>query len=174
AALRLRKLILGFVKILAPVPLQTLHANIARYKTLGNPRAALRDLIEEGILEYVTIDGKFYVWLRQQETADELPATVRFLAPFDPVVWDRRRFEHLFGWAYRFEAYTPVAKRVRGYYAMPMLWLDNIIGWANATVADGKLHVDVGFVKQRPRGAEFSRELDREIARLKDFLHILH
>ena len=35
---------------------------------------------------------------------------VRFLAPFDPVVWDRYRFEHLWGWAYRFEAYTPPAK----------------------------------------------------------------
>ena len=37
--------------------------------------------------------------------------TVRLLAPFDPVVWDRDRFERLWGWAYRFEAYTPAAKR---------------------------------------------------------------
>ena len=57
---------------------------------------------------------------------DEAPRQVRFLAPFDPVVWDRARFEHLWGWAYRFEAYTPVKKRVRGYYAMPMLWGDQI------------------------------------------------
>lgn len=53
---------------------------------------------------------------------------VNFLAPFDPLVWDRRRFEHLWGWSYRFEAYTPPAKRVRGYYAMPLLWGERVIG----------------------------------------------
>ena len=51
--------------------------------------------------------------------------------PFDPIVWDRRRFEHLWGWAYRFEAYTPEAKRQFGYYAMPLLWGDRVIGWVN-------------------------------------------
>ncbi|EWS60580.1 hypothetical protein Y695_04569 [Hydrogenophaga sp. T4] len=55
---------------------------------------------------------------------------MRLLAPFDPVVWDRDRFERLWDWAYRFEAYTPPAKRVRGYYAMPLLWRDQVIGWA--------------------------------------------
>ena len=49
---------------------------------------------------------------------------VRLLAPFDPVVWDRRRFELFWGWAYRFEAYTPAAKRKLGYYALPLLWRD--------------------------------------------------
>ena len=43
--------------------------------------------------------------------------TVRLLSPFNPVVWDRRRFELLWGWAYRFEAYTPAVKRKLGYYA---------------------------------------------------------
>ena len=32
-----------------------------------------------------------------------------------------------------FEAYTPVAKRKRGYYALPLLWRDSVIGWANVT-----------------------------------------
>jgi uncharacterized protein YcaQ len=36
---------------------------------------------------------------------------VRFLAPFDPIVWDRRRFELFWGWPYRFEAYTPPRTR---------------------------------------------------------------
>ena len=51
---------------------------------------------------------------------------VRLLAPFDPIVWDRRRFELLWGWPYRFEAYTPVAKRKLGYYALPLLWRDRV------------------------------------------------
>ena len=92
------------------------------------------------------------------------------LAPFDPVVHDRRRFEHLWGWAYRFEAYTPAKKRVRGYYAMPLLWRDAVIGWANATFEDGQLDAEIGFAARRPRGAAFRRELDRELTRLERFL----
>ena len=48
--------------------------------------------------------------------------------PFDPVVHDRTRFELLWGWTYRFEAYTPAPKRKRGYYALPLLWRDRAIG----------------------------------------------
>jgi uncharacterized protein YcaQ len=51
---------------------------------------------------------------------------VRLLAPFDPVVWDRTRFELFWGWAYRFEAYTPPRLRKLGYYALPLLWRDKV------------------------------------------------
>ena len=60
-----------------------------------------------------------------------VPEKVRLLAPFDPVVHDRTRFELLWRWVYRFEAYTPVAKRKLGYYALPLLWRDRVIGWGN-------------------------------------------
>jgi uncharacterized protein YcaQ len=86
------------------------------------------------------------------------------------VVWDRRRFEHFWGWPYRFEAYTPVAKRVRGYYAMPLLWCDWVIGWANAGIVASKLKVQLGFVGKRPSGHEFRQELEAEVARLETFL----
>ena len=66
---------------------------------------------------------------------------MRLLAPFDPIVWDRRRFELLWGWTYRFEAYTPAPKRTLGYYALPLLWRDAVIGWANASVRNGRLAV---------------------------------
>src|SRR5256885_12596249 len=62
----------------------------------------------------------------------------RLLAPFDPVVRDRTRFEMLWGWVYRFEAYTPAPKRKLGYYAMPLLWRDRVIGWGNLSVQDRK------------------------------------
>jgi uncharacterized protein len=86
------------------------------------------------------------------------------------VVWDRARFEQLWGWAYRFEAYTPVHKRVRGYYALPLLWRDQVVGWANASTQTGSLEVDVGFVSARPKERDFNRELAAEIERLRDFL----
>jgi uncharacterized protein YcaQ len=165
---RLRGLIRVLVNIFAPVPEKTLRTLIAGYRDLGNPRHVLTDLITSGELRQKTVDGVSYIWPESHRSgsADDVPRVVRFLAPFDPLVWDRRRFEHLWGWQYRFEAYTPPAKRVRGYYAMPLLWGDAMVGWANARVVDTKLRVDVGFVANRPRGREFTRALDDEIAGL--------
>ncbi len=99
------------------------------------------------------------------------PCSVRLLAPFDPLVWDRRRFELLWGWAYRFEAYTPAPKRVRGYYALPLLWRDQVIGWGNVALVDGKLNADIGYVAGKPpREAAFKPALQDELARMRAFL----
>ena len=96
---------------------------------------------------------------------------VRLLAPFDPVVWDRRRFELFWGWAYRFEAYTPAARRVRGYYALPLLWRDQVIGWGNVALSDGQLTLAGGYVGGRaPREPAFRRGLDAEMERIRRFL----
>jgi uncharacterized protein YcaQ len=96
---------------------------------------------------------------------------VRLLAPFDPLVWDRRRFELLWGWAYRFEAYTPAARRTRGCYALPLLWRDRIIGWGNLAQRDGRLGADIGYVAGKaPRDAGFRRALDDELGRIEQFL----
>jgi uncharacterized protein YcaQ len=94
---------------------------------------------------------------------------VRLLAPFDPLVWDRQRFALLWDWEYRFEAYTPAAERRLGYYA-PLLWGEQVIGWANASVTDGVLQVTPGFAGTAPLGGEFRRALDAEIARFAAFL----
>jgi len=98
---------------------------------------------------------------------------VRLLAPFDPLVWDRRRFEHLWGWEYRFEAYTPVAKRQFGYYALPMLWRDRVIGWANVSVRTGTLLAETGYAAwARPRDRGFTRALAAELERMQVFLGV--
>ena len=95
------------------------------------------------------------------------------LAPFDPVVHDRTRFELLWGWTYRFEAYTPVAKRKLGYYALPLLWRDRVIGWGNLAVNNGKLTSEIGFVARRPpRDPKFKRELEAELERMRLFLGV--
>jgi hypothetical protein len=169
---RFRKLVMVIANILAPVPEKSLHANIARYRHLGNTRAMLSNLLNAGELEKQTIDGMNYVWPPCRMVQEEAPRSVRFLAPFDPLVWDRRRFEHLWQWPYRFEAYTPPARRLRGYYAMPLLWRDSVIGWANARVERGRLNVEVGFVEKRPGDAAFRSELEAEIERLEIFLSL--
>ena len=81
---------------------------------------------------HVRVDGADWYWPAGESPLSarhEESRGVRLLAPFDPVVWDRMRFEAFWGWAYRFEAYTPASKRKLGYYALPLLWDDQVIGW---------------------------------------------
>ncbi|HEX4515285.1 MAG TPA: crosslink repair DNA glycosylase YcaQ family protein [Polyangiaceae bacterium] len=156
---RLRMLVLAVANVLSPVLERTLRANVARFRFLGDPRKAIDTLVHHGSLARI---GEY---LATSTRCLELGDDVRFLAPFDPIVWDRRRFEHLFGWAYRFEAYTPREKRVRGYYALPILFRDRIVGWANVTDDD----VSMGFVV-RPREKAFERELEAEMVRIRTFV----
>jgi hypothetical protein len=98
-------------------------------------------------------------------------ATVRFLTPFDPVVWDRRRFTAFWGWEYRFEAYTPAPKRKLGYYALPVLWRDRVVGWANVTGTSGDLRVTLGYpTGSAPSDRVYARELEAEVERMRRFL----
>ena len=124
-------------------------------------------------LPHAPVDGVTWYWPADEDSASTPPPpdSVRLLAPFDPIVWDRRRFEMLWGWAYRFEAYTPEKKRVRGYYALPLLWRDRVIGWGNVSMNGGELHADLGYVSGRaPRDRTFKPALEEELARLRTFL----
>ena len=122
-------------------------------------------------LAQARIDRVEWYWPADESPQDAAsPAAVRLLAPFDPVVWDRARFEIFWGWAYRFEAYTPAAKRKFGYYALPLLWKERVIGWGNVALRGDQLHSDFGFIQSRPRDRDFKRELDAELQRLRDFL----
>jgi len=172
--LRLQKLALAVANVLAPVAEPTLLRITTRLRRwlpkAGPAKAQLASLLHDGTLVADELSGVRYLWPAADGAHDEPPRVVRFLAPFDPLVWDRTRFEQLWGWAYRFEAYTPVHKRVRGYYALPLLWRDEIVGWANASALGGSLEVDVGFVSGRPKERDFNRELAAEIERLRVFL----
>ena len=125
-------------------------------------------------LAHARVEGIEWYWPADQAPIpDESNDVVRLLAPFDPVVWDRRRFEILWGWPYRFEAYTPVAKRKLGYYALPLLWRDRVIGWGNLSVKDRMLRAEFGYVASRPpRDRAFRRALEHELGRLRVFLGV--
>jgi uncharacterized protein len=123
---------------------------------------------------HARLDGVDWYW-----PATESPASrrwgpdedVRLLTPFDPIVWDRRRFMIFWDWEYRFEAYTPPPKRKLGYYALPLLWRDKVIGWGNIAVADGRLTSAFGYVNgQAPNDAAFHDGLEAELARIRLFL----
>ena len=125
-------------------------------------------------LSHARVDGVDWYWPTDEEVARfESPGTVRLLTPFDPVVWDRERFELLWGWVYRFEAYTPAHKRKLGYYALPLLWRDRVVGWANISVENAKLKSEFGYVDSRARrDRSFKRELEAELDRMRAFLSI--
>jgi len=60
--------------------------------------------------------------------AAEAPDEVRLLAPLDPLIYDRRLTRRLWGFSYTWEVYTPAARRVRGYYALPVLAGIELVG----------------------------------------------
>jgi len=175
---RIDALVDAAVRIYAPMPLTSLRFLVRRLRfatpqwqrelTAALQRARLR-------LAHAQIEGIEWYWPSDVASKEvgRKDDSVRLLAPFDPVVWDRDRFELLWGWVYRFEAYTPSAKRKRGYYALPLLWRDRVIGWGNLSIKDGDLKADFGYVEVAPpRDPEFHGELEAELDRLRRFLKL--
>ncbi len=163
------------VRAYAPLPAPSLTTLVARLR-YATPQwvAELKPALQRAKhrLAHVRVDGVEWYWPRGErpDRFEERSNEVRLLSPFDPIVWDRRRFERLWGWAYRFEAYTPAPKRKLGYYALPLLWRDRVVGWCNVATNGQSLECRLGFVGSRPRDA-FDRPLDDEIGRLAIFLN---
>jgi uncharacterized protein YcaQ len=169
------------VRKYAPLPERSLAELVGRLRS-GAPqwahdcRAALQRARTR--LPSAEVDDTRWYWpanenpgAKRWSSVEVAEGEVHLLAPFDPIVWDRRRFETLWGWAYRFEAYVPAAKRVRGYYSLPLLWRDAVIGWGNLAIIDNQLQPQLGFVSGKPpRDTRFKRALDEELERLQTFL----
>jgi uncharacterized protein YcaQ len=174
---RIDSLVDVVVRIYAPLTASSLSYYVRRLRyAVPQWRQELTGALQRarGRLSHARVGGVDWYW-PVGENPDALNHEailnlVRLLAPFDPVVHDRARFELLWGWVYRFEAYTPALKRKLGYYAMPMLWGDRMIGWANISVKNATLDFEFGYVKSQPRDRVFKRELEAELNRLKTFL----
>jgi uncharacterized protein YcaQ len=173
---RIDGLVDAAVQIYAPLPGKCL-ADLVRRLRFAVPqwRGELNDALRRAKdrLAHARVDGVDWYWPAQENAAHcALPDRVRLLTPFDPLVWDRDRFELFWGWQYRFEAYVPALKRRLGYYALPLLWRERVIGWSNLRVEDGQLKSEFGYVAHRPRDRVFKRELDTELERIKGFLTV--
>jgi uncharacterized protein len=171
---RLWRLVLVIANILAPVSDTSLRSTVAMFGRgaphLPGRRTIVTELLRSGDLQSEVVEDVRYVWPNARVSRRTAEDVVRFLAPFDPVVWDRRRFEHLWGWAYRFEAYTSLAKRKMGYYAMPMLWRNDVLGWVNISNVQGNFKVDSGFVRGNVDTKPFRAAFDAEVERFRKFL----
>ena len=168
------------VKKYAPLPATSLGYVVSRLRYAapqwkGELKAGLKRA--QGRLAHAEVDGIDWYWpagervearRRSKSASDE---RARLLSPFDPVVWDRKRFELFWGWPYRFEAYTPVAKRKLGYYALPLFWDARAVGWANLSFVDGRLSAKFGYTEPKvAKDPAFKRALEAELARFERFL----
>ncbi len=95
------------------------------------------ELIGDGTLLPVAVEGhrearhllaEELPILEATASADGAPPSVTFVAPLDPLMWDRRLTKTLFGFDYTWEVYTPAPKRLFGYYALPVLFGDRLVG----------------------------------------------
>ena len=129
-------------------------------------RTALREqLVERGEIVPVEVEGvrgKRFV-VREEvallEAPPELPPSVAFLPPFDPVVWDRPLLGSLFGFDYVWELFHPPAKRRWGWYVLPILFRDRLVGRIEPRIDrdEGRVRVlnvwwEEGFVPRRAEG----------------------
>ncbi len=85
-----------------------------------------------------------------------------FLAPLDPMLWDRRLIRTLFGFDYRWEIYTPAEKRTYGYYVLPVLFRDRFIGRIEPVVDRKKNILQIEHLWLEP-GVRQTKALDRAL-----------
>ncbi len=112
----------------------------------------LKELVNEGMLTEVDIEGtKVHAhpdFLKHLET--KVNPKVTFIAPLDPFIWDRKMIAHIFGFDYIWEVYTHVSKRKWGYYFLPFLFGDKLVGRIEFYARNGilevrQLHWEPGF-----------------------------
>lgn len=135
---------------------ETMSAREAERRTVERRRRALGVWLERGRLR------------AYNDLSDEpLAPRLTFLSPFDQLIHDRRRTEALFDFHYRLEMYVPKAKRRYGYYVLPILDGERIVGRADLAREDGSLRVNQVWWEDGVAPIALNEEVERLNAALR-------
>lgn len=140
-------------------------------------KAAIHSLCEKGKLtEFRISDSKYHYYiatehLKQLETPIRLSPFVRFIAPLDNLIWDRQLIQELFDFEYRWEVYKPVKARQFGYYVLPILYKDHLVGRFDPDRTTSHFAIDQiwwenGFIPD----SVFNKLFEKEKERFSQFL----
>ncbi|WP_312880447.1 winged helix-turn-helix domain-containing protein [Actinokineospora xionganensis] len=136
---------------------------------------AVAELVEEGLLEAVTVQGWRHQAYRHVDARTPRRVTGRaLLCPFDPLIWERDRTERMFGFRYRIEIYVPEPKRVHGYYVFPFLLDGELVARVDlkADRANGALLVRGAFAEPGVDTARVAGELMAELRTMAVWLEL--
>ncbi len=134
--------------------------DLADYYRIRNDDAkrALAELTEEGVVIPVSVQGwRETAYLHRDARVPRRVSGRALLCPFDPLIWERARTERVFDFHYRIEIYTPQPKRVCGYYGLPVVQGDSLVGRV-----DLKSDRQAGVLRVQAAWQEPGHDLDAE------------
>lgn len=162
------------LRALGPATERQIQLHFVRYR-YPHFEAAFKSLRRSGTVVPVSVDGLPGEWWLHADQAEWIerpfaPRTV-LLSPFDNLIADRARTQRLFNFDFRIEIYTPIVKRKYGYYVLPILQGERLIGRIDPQMdrATGTLRVNAVYSEpDAPRSA--GPEVAAAIRELGDFL----
>jgi uncharacterized protein len=139
-------------------------------RSAASVRPYVESLVADGTLERLAVEdgGALVVVEAAVELDRPRPITAVLLSPFDNLLWETRFGQRVLGFEHVIELYKPAPQRRYGYYVLPFLWRDRIVGRADlkserrdGSLVVNALHLEPGVRRSRALDEAFDRALDR-------------